>query len=101
MQLVLPISKSYIKPLRYTVISQMLMLVFTGMIADFGVILTWVIYSIWTFWAVVALIVIRRRSCPTEGDLSFVAWGFLTIGFIYILAGQHIYDYVQRVVISQ
>ena len=79
----------------------MLMLVFTGLMADHGVMLTWVIYSIWTFWAVVALIVIRRRSSPTQGDLSFVAWGFWVIAFIYILAGQHIYGYVQRVVLNQ
>jgi hypothetical protein len=101
MQGMLPISKSYIKPLLCTVISQIMLVIFTGLMADFGMMLTWTIKSIWTFWAVMALIVIRRKSCPTQGDLRFVMWGFWVIAFIYILAGQHIYGYVQRVILNQ
>ena len=99
MQITLPISKSYIKPLRFTAISQLIMLVLTSLMADYGVMMTWVSYAVWTYWIVALLILLRRRSNPTRWDLSFITCGFWIIAFIYILAGQHIYGYVQRVLL--
>ena len=98
MQIPLPISKSYINPLRFTAISQLFMLVVTGLMADFGVMFTWVSYAVLTFWAVALLILIRRRNHPTGFDLSFVTCGFWIFTFIYILAGQYIYAYVQHAI---
>ena len=100
MQVAHPVSMSYIKPLLCAVIPQMLMLVVTGLMADSGVMLTWVIYSIWTFWAIVALIVIRHRSRPTQGNLHFLTWGFWIIAFVFLLTGQLIEGYIRRVILQ-
>jgi hypothetical protein len=100
MQVVVPISKNYWKNLKFTAISQLLMLVFTGFIADNGEVATWTIYSVCTFWVVAALILIRRPNSPTQWDLGFIRYGFWIIAFTYILAGQRIYEYVQRVVLK-
>ena len=76
------------------------MLVLTGLMADFGVMFTYVSYTVWTFWAVAALILIRRRNRPTRWDLAFITSGFWILAFIYIIAGQQIYGYVQRAILQ-
>lgn len=96
----LPISKSYSSPLRITSISQILLVLLTGFLADFGVMVTWTIYAVCTFWAVALLVILRRRNKPTEFDLFFVRFGFFVIVSVYALFGPHIYEFVQTVVLK-
>jgi hypothetical protein len=87
--------------LLFSAVSQALALIFTGLIGDFGVALVWTLYSILTFWTAAGLIMMRRRKHLTGPDIGFVRYGFFFIFLTYILFGNFIYEYVQRVVLNR
>jgi hypothetical protein len=82
--------------LRGTAILQSLFSIIGGLASDFGFLVTWVLYSIVTYWAVVLPMLLFRRSRLTRFDGFFVRWGFLILLGIYVTFGATIYEWVQQ-----
>lgn len=79
-----------------TAILQVLLAVLGGLAADFGVLATWVMNAIATYWVVVLPMLIFRRSCLTKFDIWFLRWGFLILLGIYLTFGATIHEWVQQ-----
>lgn len=56
----------------------MLLLLLTALAID-GQLLMWVVYSIAIFWVMALIIIVRRPSSPTRGDLVAIRYGFFGI----------------------
>lgn len=80
--------------LRGTAVLQSLFSIIGGLAADFGVLVTWVLYAIATYWAVVLPMLLFRRSRLTRFDVFFVRWGFLILLGIYVTFGATIHEWV-------
>gem|GEM_PF-3761558 len=77
------------------------MLALSSLIADFGVVFAWVIYSVFTFWLGAAVILVRRPKNPSNGDLAYIKYGFGFIALTFLVAGQNIYNYVQQEILTR
>jgi hypothetical protein len=82
--------------LRGTAVIQGLFTVLGGLAADFGVLGTWVLYAVATYWAVALPMLVFRRSRLTKVDAFFVRWGFLILLGIYVVFGATIHEWVQQ-----
>jgi hypothetical protein len=62
------------------------LLVLFSLALDFGHMLRACGYSSLVFWVGVAMILLRRHSNPTKGDLVYIRWGLLVIVLIGVPA---------------
>lgn len=82
MQLTTPMAKDYRRSLFISVGLQMFFQVLGGITFDGGLLFLRVNYSMAIYWVMALLVILRRPSKPTKGDLIAIRYGFL-----FILAG--------------
>lgn len=82
-----PVSERYRKPLLEAAILQVLAVILAGMILDGGKCLYVVLLSVLAHWAVAVIILVRRPSSPTKGDLAIVGRAFLLVLLVIYLLG--------------
>ena len=82
MQLTATVAKGYSRNLIASLAVQMFLLLLGSATTDRGQLGMWVIYSIAIYWVMAVIIIARRSSSPTRGDLIAIRYGF-----IFILVG--------------
>lgn len=86
MQLKAQIPKGYGYNLRFSVVVQLFLLVLGLFATDFGQLAQWVIFSIAIYWAMAVIVIVRRPSIPTRGDLIAIRYGFVLILIVVIFS---------------
>lgn len=84
------------KVIRAPLIQQAIAWLFSSLVADFGILNTWITYAIFTYWPVALPMVIFRRARLSRTDAAFIRWGFPCIAMIYLIFGDRIYSAVQE-----
>lgn len=82
MQLTTPVAKGYGRNLIVAVAVQVFLLLLGSLALDGGQLAQWVNYSIVIYWVMALLVIARRSSRPTKGDLIAIRYGF-----VFILVG--------------
>ena len=70
----------------HALLIQLLLILFTACGSPPEMFFAACVYCSVGFWIGVLFIIARRRRSPTEGDLRYVKWGLLPIGFIGMFA---------------
>ena len=73
------ITDDYRRPLIKALAVTIAMMLLSLALLDGGEISQPLMYGVMAFWFGVALIVVRRRSTPTNGDLKFISYGALPV----------------------
>src|SRR5262249_31952460 len=76
----IPLSDTYRSPLRRALIIQLVAVVLSGLMVDYGRIFARItLIAGVAFWVGVLLMMVRRPQAPTAWDLWMVRWGFLPL----------------------
>jgi hypothetical protein len=81
MRLTIPVDKGLPKNLLFSGILQIVLLAGSMITFDCGESSKRIMGSIAIFWLAMIWIAMRRRNCPSRGDLIFAKYGFLFILF--------------------
>ena len=73
------ISRDYRRAIRDTLIVQVILVVFFGLLLDGGFMGGRAILSVIAFWIVTAIIIVRRPKTPTKIDLFFIRCGYVFV----------------------
>lgn len=73
------ISAVYWRPLRTALIQQNIVIILASLTLDMGQTISVTTIAIAAYWLTVGVVVFRRPSSPTEGDIDLVRYGFLLI----------------------
>ena len=71
----LGIAPAYDHQIWFSVKQQVVLVVLAGLVLDMGQTVRMMAAVIVSYWIGVAIILVRRPSSPSQGDLLFVRWG--------------------------
>ncbi len=76
--------------IRFTLIQQLPVLIFTSMVLDGGTLFKGAAVAVIAFWAGVAMVLLRRGTNFSESDVLLIKWGYLPTSLISFNAWQMI-----------
>jgi hypothetical protein len=79
MHITAPVAKGCVRNLLASAAMQIVLLLLGGLALDGGQLGQWVVYSISIYWVMAFLIIARRFSTPSKGDLIALRYGFIFI----------------------
>ncbi len=78
------------------IILQAFIIFLAALVLDGGLILHGCVVAALAYWAMAAVIVLRRHNAPTQSDLRAISCGYLVILFVVQLIGQPIWALLGR-----
>lgn len=92
-----PLSAKYGRALKTSLIQQLIVTVLSVLMLDGGLMAHICIVALLAYWLSVPLIVWRRRTDPSPGDLWFVRYGFLVTEAAVWFGGQAVWQQMGRI----
>jgi hypothetical protein len=83
-----PVAAVYGPAIRTALLQQGIVLILTALLLDGGQTFSSAVIALVAHWLTVIILVCRRPSSPTEGDVLLVRYGFLLFFFIVLVAGE-------------
>jgi hypothetical protein len=80
------LAQAYSSPVQSALGVQIIFVLWFGSLLDGGVVLRAFLYSSLAYWAGTVLILLRRPSNPTRGDLLYIRWGLVGVGLLGMVA---------------
>lgn len=82
-----PISPAYWPPVQTALLQQGIIVVLTALTMDGGLIFHVTVIAVLAYWLAFGVILARRPSAPTQGDLFLIRYGFLLLFVIVFIVG--------------
>ncbi len=79
-----PLAPAYRPAIKTALLQQGIVLILAALVLDMGETFHAAVIAVVAYWLAFVVVVFRRASCPTRGDLLFVRYGFLLI-FVSVL----------------
>ena len=92
----LPIASAYRRPIKSALVQQGIILILALLLLDGGLTFNMAVIAVVAYWLAFGILVFRRASSPTKGDVLLVRYGFLLLFFIVLVAGPFVWKALGR-----
>jgi hypothetical protein len=86
-----PIALEYRRPIKTALLQQGIILILALLVLDGGLTFNMAVIAVMAYWLAFGILVFRRPSSPTKGDILLVRYGFLLLFFIVLVAGPFVW----------